>query len=216
MKSKEVIFRYGHFWCKETGKRIIFKEKDEYTLVTQREQFEDKDDLNKPSTSLLDAESKEASVCNKKNVEFYNKILPAGSKIYFNISIKNEPLRIFELVLDEDLYVTLKSSNKKDLPDLEKCTCRVVKELTGNLDFFEELHCKSLNNAHEKTFVHFFSKKGSPTSNAFDTFYTKQTNPESSYINRLRTKAIAIFKAKKLKSQIEAEANEELVSLKTL
>ena len=172
MKSLNVIYKYGHFYDKETGKRIIIKDSTELAIViSSNTAMLPADPLNLPNT-VRSIEEFESNISSLKGFKRMKKILDKGSKLSFTISseiLTSDPPEKytikFGLTLIEDLYIYETSKIS-----LSKSYCVVDEMLQGNLPYFEPLHAYSLNEAHHKTFVHFFNKFGHATANAFTKF----------------------------------------------
>lgn len=163
----------GHFYDKETGNRIIIKDGTELAIVmSNNSALLSADPLNLPNT-VRSKEVFEGDISSLKGFKRMKKIVDKGTQLTFTISsaiLTSEPPEkytiTFGLTLLEDLYLyeTTKIS-------LSQSRCVVDKVIEGHLPYFEPLHAYSLNEAHHKTFVHFFNKFGHATANAFDKFF---------------------------------------------
>lgn len=172
MKTINVIYKYGHFYDKETSKRIIIKDGTELAVVMNNNAaLLSADPLNLPNT-IRTKEVFESDISSLKGFKQMKKIVDKGTQLSFTISsaiLTSDPPEkytiTFGLTLLEDLYLyeTTKIS-------LSQSFCVVDRVLEGYLPYFEVLHAYSLNEAHHKTFVHFFNKFGHATANAFTKF----------------------------------------------
>ncbi|GAB3710167.1 hypothetical protein GCM10027592_46920 [Spirosoma flavus] len=173
MVPKNVVYRNGHFYEKSTGKRFSIKTGSEIVVVADSAVFGDctpagNFDLESRSEQKIIAEL----TADYAEVKF-QKLLPKGSKLYFYVSSLSEyPHKLrFEVELLEDLFAWLKASWKQQEGRLADCFCKTTKELDNQIDFFEEVYGKSLNEVYKNTFVHFLGNHGNPACNALDRFY---------------------------------------------
>lgn len=181
MKTLEVIYKYGHFYDKKTGRRLIVKDETELAIVLpDNNQLLEHDPLNLPQRPREAAELEE-QMRGLKGFKRFKKILNKGANLSFVITsaimtsdVTKRYTIEFGLILMEDLYIY---ETTKVL--LSQSYCVVDKVLKGHLPYFEPMHAYSLNEAHHKTFVHFFNKRGHGTANAFDKYFLPNGQPLS-------------------------------------
>jgi hypothetical protein len=170
MKAYNAVYKYGHLYDSETGKRILLADNSKFSVTVNAEDVLAVDPYNH-EFELRDPDSIIASLKEKKYKEA-SKVLPAGSKIFFDISAgskgkKTERLFCnFQVQLLEDLFIARKEAGGKY--NIMECHCVVEQCLSGNLNFFEPIYSYSVNNAYMKTYDFYFRLFGSPTVNARD------------------------------------------------
>ena len=62
---------------------------------------------------------------------------------------------------------------------LYSCACVVKTNISGKINYFEEVHATSLNHLYKSTYVHYFGNFGNPACNALDRFYEDHKNENS-------------------------------------
>jgi hypothetical protein len=176
MESKDLVYKYGHFYDKTTGKRLGLKEGALFCIQASKNDFVSFSGVGKLPKKIFDSHEKELLLKNEPNLASYKKICSQGSFLYFSISRFGNPMNInheFQVKLLEDLYVYLKRDWKRQEDRLFDCARTVVADISETIEFFEEINAKSLNEAYKNTFVHFFENKGNPACTALDRFYEK-------------------------------------------
>jgi|GEM_PF-1298296 len=178
MKSINLSYKNGHFYDIEKQKRIELTDGAEVTLVTsdtnllEYQTFVGQKSIIRSSQELR---KRLADGVRKGNVQTYECICIAKTKLYFTIPIavdnKSHTHYGFEVELLEDLYAVIKTSRKHKTANLYDCACKVIKNPSNNIDFFEEVYAKSLNEVYKNTYVHYFGNQGNPACNAMDKFY---------------------------------------------
>ncbi|GAB3026610.1 hypothetical protein [Spirosoma pulveris] len=173
MISKNVVYRNGHFYEKSTGERFSIKTGSEIVVVADSSAF---GDCTPAGNFDLKPRSEEEIITKMVSDDIaimFQKLLPRGSKLYFYISSMGEhPRKLrFEVELLEDLFACLKPCWKQQEGRLVDCFCKTSRELDNQIDFFEEVFGKSLNEVYKNTFVHFLGNNGNPACNALDRFY---------------------------------------------
>lgn len=174
MESKELVYKYGHFYDNATHQRLALREGANIRIAALASDFITTSPVGKWPKDILDAKAKEAAVKAEKNLKGNKKICEQGTFLYFSIPRTKNKIRVnheFKVKLLEDLYVYIKEGQDKDR--LYDCTCTVIENISNTIDFFEEIKAKSLNEAYKNTYVHFFGNKGNPACNALDRFYEK-------------------------------------------
>jgi hypothetical protein len=175
MQIKDLIYKYGHFYDKNTGERLGLKDGAAIRIEASKNDFFPVSAVGKWPKEIFNPERKESIVKSEPNLANCKKIYNQGTFLYFSISRrKNKKISItheFQVELLEDLYVYLKSDRKQDR--LYDCACTVIANISNTIDFFEPIRAKSLNEAYKNTFVHYFENKGNPACNALDRFYEK-------------------------------------------
>ncbi|KYG81370.1 hypothetical protein EV198_1542 [Roseivirga ehrenbergii] len=172
MKPLNVIYKYGHFYDTKTNQRVLIKDGEELVLVVRSDaallQNDPLNEIHKPRT----AKEIEQDIERLDHFQWHKKILSKGDKLYFTINSQiltsddQEKIKVtFETELLEDLYYYKTTS-----VSLASCNCIVNRIVAGNLLFFESINAGSLNEAHNRTFVHYFSKYGQGTSQANSKF----------------------------------------------
>lgn len=172
MKSAEIIYKYGHFYDLQTGKRLLLKDGESAVLVYNSSMsLLIEDPLNKELKARSSREI-EQSLEVLPHFQWHAKLLSAGDHLQFTINSQiltsddQEKLKItFRTTLLEDLYYY-----KTTARSLASCHCVVDQVIWGNLPYFEPIYASSLNEAHSRTFVHYFSKYGQGTAQASNKF----------------------------------------------
>lgn len=192
MISKVVTFKNGHFYDKLTRERIELQDNAELAITTHSYCIAPTGIVGDISEELKSSEvlakelfkSKES-----KDIRDYQKLFPAGTVLFVWMSINTDNQKsggktdkqnekyLFKVVLDEDLYVYIKSNWKEGR--LWDCACKVIEEPTNKLSYFEIVYGKSLNEVYKNTFVHFFGNNGNPACNAIDRFLHHPDNENS-------------------------------------
>jgi hypothetical protein len=177
MKTYNAIYKYGHLFDKESGKRILLKENAELAIVIESEEKNlykidpknnPKDDGNVPRTSegLLE-------IIKAENYYHSEKILSVNQHIYFIIKAgeKDEQGKrpftcCFRITLLEDLFMVWKDKDTKlgefFYKDRRSCSCVVDKIEFGELEglYFEPIYGSSLSDVYTLTFEMYFSRFG--------------------------------------------------------
>ncbi len=173
MISKNIIFKYGHFYDRETNQRISLVENTTYCILgDESTDFE----IGKPvgriqkeksiSTFRNELEEKEKA----KKIDMFKLIFDRNTSLFFEINIKQNQY-IFEVKLLEELYSFKKKEWKNKTFRLYDCYCKVVNSTGEKIDYFEPVYGKSLNELYKNTYIHFFGNEGNPAVNALDRFY---------------------------------------------
>ncbi|WP_158085413.1 hypothetical protein [Niastella vici] len=172
MKTKILIYKNGHFYDNPNGQRIELQEGAQIRIEAEENCFIEAQPAGTWPVEQKDSKQKSTEIANDSKIEKSEKILSRGSFLYFKIPHSNKKYE-FKVELLEDLYMVKKKNRKKSDSVLYDCTCVTKEEITNNLEFFEEVFAKSLNELHKNTFVHFFGNDGNPACNAIDRFYEK-------------------------------------------
>lgn len=181
MKSINLIYKNGHFYNATTKNRLELADGAEVMLVVSNEKMlEPQEFVGEKSETKNSKElnNELKALKNKGEVQEFEVLYEIGTHLYFNIPIaidkKNYAYYEFQIELLEDLYAFIKTSWKDKTANLYDCACRVISNPTQNIDFFEEVYAKSLNEVYKNTYVHYFRNKGNPACNAMDRFYSDQ------------------------------------------
>lgn len=172
MESRNLIYKYGHFYDSVSKKRMTLVDGAEICIVALPGSFTDGPHVGPFPLKVLNQTEKEFEIRNEPDLVKHNRIYKKGSFLYFYISRshgKENVTHEFKVELMEDLYLFLKKGWKQE--KLYDCSCIVRENISGTIDFFEEIHAESLNEAYKNTFVHFFGNEGNPACNALDRFY---------------------------------------------
>lgn len=173
MESKELIYKNGHFY-EANGKRVGLKDGVKITISAQENPFISFSPVGAYPLKVLNSAQKEFEIRNEAKLTKQRKIYERGSFLYFSIPrVVGEKIitHEFKVELKEELYLHLKSNWKLQEERLYNCACVVTKNISGTIDFFEEVYAESLNEAYKYTFVHYFGNEGNPACNAIDRFY---------------------------------------------
>lgn len=176
MITKKLSYCNGHFYDVETGKRIALKENIEISLTTDDKNFITTKPAGHIPKFILDSTDKKNEVSNDKKVKEFRKVFDAGKYLYVCIP-KNDTW--FKVELLEDLYIFLNKKTKKKEGKLYSCACVVKANISGKINYFEEVHATSLNELYKSTYVHYFGNFGNPACNALDRFYEDHKNENS-------------------------------------
>jgi len=202
------IYKYGHLYDRETGKRILLKDNAELALVVESRQKDlytvdpknDPDDEgNKPRpietlTELIDAEG----------FHHVQKLKDRGEHLYFVIKAgdKNEQGRrsyecCFRVTLLEELYMVWKHAGETDgefyFRDNRGCSCVVDKLVYGELDekYFEPIYGSSLNDVYTLTYEMYFARFGRSSANIYK-ILTEEPRGKSQPFMSLRRRNIEL------------------------
>ena len=109
-----------------------------------------------------------------KDVKKYHFLLVKGTRLYFDVNLTKlksageESHYRFWIELLEDLYLhTCNNWQSEKSPALYGCHCKVDKEGSGNLDFFEPIYAKSVNEVISKTRQYYFPNQGTPSASVY-------------------------------------------------
>lgn len=182
MKAYKTIYKHGHFVDIETGKRLNFIAKGEYTITAANDCFTEVDEkLVIPEP--LNSEQKLQSLLRKFDRDSIRSILPAGEKLYFRVGnskvLQSDESRqyMFQCILLEDLYLTkLKKRSGDQEKDwrLSSVICELEVCTYGDLEITEKIRGTSLSNLFSRTVQFYFSNQRSTAINAFADFYLLQ------------------------------------------
>jgi uncharacterized pyridoxamine 5'-phosphate oxidase family protein len=176
MISKNLKYINGHFYDKDTGKRIALKDNIEVSIASDDKNFvPTKPAGNKPEY-ILNPDEKLIEVSSDPKVKQSKKVFDAGKILYFCIPKKNA---WFKAELLEDLYLFLSKKTKKKEGKLYSCACVVRANINDKISFFEEIHATSLNELYKSTYVHYFGNFGNPACNALDRFFEDSKDDKS-------------------------------------
>ena len=198
MKSFDIIYKNNKFYDATTKERIYPKDGQPFLLVGDDSNFSDHDPLNLPPTAaeLLNAQAKNVQVSQIKNVKKFHLFLAKGARLYFDVNLTKRKSTIeethyrFWIELLEDLYLyNCNNWRPETLPELHSCHCKVDKEGSGNLDFFEPIYAKSVNEVISKTRQFYFPNQGTPGASVYIT--VKRTQGET--LEYLRQPLISFF-----------------------
>ncbi|GJQ61576.1 MAG: hypothetical protein SCALA702_06290 [Melioribacteraceae bacterium] len=190
MKNFEVKYEGGHLVDIKTGKRILLKRGGNFSILGDDDQFEEHEQISL-QRKIMDSKEKETFLIKKYSNHILHKILDSGTVLYYRIGIpsgaKKELNRFyyFNAILHENLY--LKSKDGKSLT-LCDCMCKTTQCIECNIQMFEHVEGYSLNNLFSNMVAFYFPLIRSGACNAFDTFYTrdKQPNKQVASIKYLR------------------------------
>jgi hypothetical protein len=178
MKSYDIIYKNNKFYDTATQKRIYPKDGQKFLLVGDDQNFGDHDPINIPPTAaeLLDSAAKFIQVQKIKNLKTHRLFLKKGTQLYFEFNLTKrksateETHYRFWIELLEDLYLhTCNNWKTETPPELHACHCKVFKEETQNLEFFEPIYAKSLNEVVSKTRQFYFPNQGTPGASVYVT-----------------------------------------------
>jgi hypothetical protein len=184
MKLTGIIYKHGHFYDPATRQRIIIRNGAVLTIDVKQDDVLPFEPVGKQNRSGKELKEKYAlfgllDKCAKEGKDFinlgdtrYNKIFNKGKHVYFALKRRKGSRIItheFKVELLDDLYFYLKKGKEEER--LLDCDCVVRENTSKTLDFFEEIHGKSLSQVFKNTYVHFFENKGAPSGNAIARFY---------------------------------------------
>lgn len=192
MDSINLIFKNGHFYNKDTKQRILFREGEEYHVVASSDDgFEKASSAGRSNIKITTQEGllRELAQKEKKKIPF-KKLLDKNTCLYFSVDFSEE-IYEFKARLETDLYLYKSASNSKKDYILHDCYCKTIESTTRNIQFFEEIEGKSLNDLYKCTYVHYFGNKGNPAENALIAFLLED---RKTTIDDLRQKALEKIK----------------------
>lgn len=172
MKNYKVTYNNGQLIDAETKLQIHLIPGEVFYINGNANAFLEQSDL-KDNDNILSEEEMLILVTKKYNGVLHERILKAGTKLYFRIGLgkatkedkSNEYL--FEAILLEDLYIRSKEGVKWRLCD---CKCKTEKVIQGSLPFTHEIKGSSLNSLFSNVVIHYFSYKRATTCNVFNTY----------------------------------------------
>jgi uncharacterized pyridoxamine 5'-phosphate oxidase family protein len=176
MISKTLKYTNGHFYDRETGKRIALRDDIEVNIASDDTNFVSAKPAGNKPNYILNAEEKLNEVASDPKVRLFKKVFDAGKVLYFCILKKDA---WFKVELLEDLYLFLNKKTKKKEGNLYSCACVVRENINNKISFFEEVHATSLNELYKSTYVHYFGNFGNPACNALDRFFEDSKNDKS-------------------------------------
>lgn len=170
MFNKSVVYKGGHFFEKDSNKKLYLKDNVEFLLVSNTECFEVNDPNNKEPEKQLNSEEKEEYVkqyCRRKG-KFYIKVANANQEFVFRVNLGKKIQEgisfIFKIELLEDLYAYLVNPDENRWRLLD-CLCHVNKCLSNNYDVGVGLYADSLNDAYSKVVTTYFANKRKSSAN---------------------------------------------------
>jgi hypothetical protein len=186
MKSINLIYKNGHFYDAESKQRLELADGAEVMLVVTDPEFVKPQEFvgETPNPKTVEAlNNKLKRLKENREVQQYELLYPRGTHLYFTIPIaidnKTYTQYDFQVELLEELYAIIKTSWKDQSAGLYDCTCVVIDNPSQNIDFFEIVCAKSLNELYKNTYVHYFRNKGNPACNAMDRFYLNENPNET-------------------------------------
>lgn len=191
MKAFKVTYSHGHFIDKETKKRIMPIQGEEYIITAYEDSFSIEDN-NSLDSKVLNSIEKKKYVEDKYGINNVGCILNLGSTLYFKFGnrkiIKGDESNsfLFSCVLLEDLYIyKISKRNPTDTDSwrLVDCKCVLEKCIEGNLTFTEKIESNSLNTLFNDTVMFYFPRQRTGTCNAFSTFTLQEENKKNMYSN---------------------------------
>ena len=160
MISKNVVFKYGHFYDRETDERISLVEDATYCVIGEKELFFEtskpvgKKQKEKSISALRnELEDKEKT----KKIDMFKLIFDRNTSLFFEINIKQKQY-IFEVKLLEELYAFKKGKWKNKTLRLYDCYCQVIGSRGERIVYFEPIFGKSLNELYKNTYMTLFHK----------------------------------------------------------
>lgn len=192
MISKLIIYKNGHFYDKSSKQRLSLRNGAELLIAGDDFLFEETEPAGikpKELSSQLDLANELKKLFSQKMVLKYEKLFNSGKKLYFYISISTDIEKFkyeFEVELLEDLYVHIKPDWQKQEGRLYDCACKVINCVSKNIDFFEPVYGRSLNELYKNTYVHFFGNEGNPACNAMDRFFETNNNEDTKIRNKIK------------------------------
>lgn len=173
MKSIDVIQKNGHFYDINSGERIVIEDGSVLSLVLPSDEvLLSEDPENRKLHKRTDKQILNGIKQTYRNIA-PRKVLNAGEVLSFSINAgvqkKSKHKHDFRIKLIDDLYFFKRKANQEE--QMAQCNCVVFEEPTGHLEPFEPIYGYSLNQAYSKTYVHYFSKYGASTGNAFNEFH---------------------------------------------
>lgn len=176
MQSYNIIYKNNKFYDAMTKERIYPKDGQKFLLAGDDQNFGDHDPLNIPpnAAELLHSAAKLVQVQNIKNLKKHHLFLKKGMQLYFEVnltkrkSVVEETHYCFWIELLEDLYLYNCDTWKPETPPaLYACHCKVFKEETYNLEFFEPIYANSVNDVVSQTKQFYFSNQGTPGASVY-------------------------------------------------
>lgn len=177
MKTYNSIYKYGHLYDKETGKRILIKENAEIALVIESDEksLYKIDPMNNPNDEGNKPRRPSDLLAQIQAERFfhYEKILSANEHLFFVIKAgeKDENGKrpfacCFQVTLLEDLYMVWKD-DKTEIgeffnKDNRSCSCIVDRLMYGEIEeqYFEPIYGSSLSDVYTLTYEMYFSRFG--------------------------------------------------------
>lgn len=177
MKNYEVTYTQGHLVDTKTGKRIFLKRGDQFNILGDDDQFDERDE-RVLDREALNSEEKHNALHKKYGKDFkLQHILPAGERLLFRIGLSKRhstdsaPEFLFDAYLLEDLYIRSKEPEKWSLCE---CLCETRQCVEGELQMIESVRGYSLNNLFSNRVAFYFPLQRSGSCNAFNTFHLQK------------------------------------------
>lgn len=187
MKNFEIIFKNGLLIEKETGKRLNLKPMTTYFIQGDDDSFL-LEDYRALTYQPKNSEEKKEELEKKFKGYLLEKISSKNEEFFFRIGLPKTTTEdyqreyLFNVVLDEDLYIKSKNGEKWNLCS---CVCHSDNLLEGDLGLpFEKVEAESLNQIYRFVVNTYFNKKVSESCNVFDRFYkiSKEESPSLYWI----------------------------------
>lgn len=165
MKSINLIYKNGHFYNADSKKRILFKDGEEFCIVSKKTDFGEAPSAGRVPKKILSSEEL-LNLLKKKGITDFHKICKKNDILLF--SIHTDKTYTFKVLLFEDLYLYRheKGSDYK----LFDCQVKTIENVEDYIDFFEPVYGKSLSDVRKCTYVHYFGNNGNPSANALTDF----------------------------------------------
>jgi hypothetical protein len=194
MKTFKVIYERGHFIDKETRKRILPVQGEEYMLFSETGAFLEEDEMLKLPTTK-DAEEKRMWAIGEFGEGNFVRVLEAGQQLVFrlgnsksaNKDLGKEYLLTCKLMEDLYLYRLKKRSGEADI-DWRAANCLCVLEdcLRGDLTLTDKITAISLNQLFSNVVQFYFSLQRSSAVSIFNDFYLYEPGMNVSFGGALR------------------------------
>lgn len=182
MKAFKTLYQNGQFIDIETGRRVVPRNGQQFTIMSEDDNFVTKD-RKMYDGDPLDSSSKKHWIERKYSNQDPRLFLLSGTALRFSIQLTRldendiDDFYEFECELLEDLYLyesirgDSRAVNDPVNYRLAECICELKSCISGNLILLENIREYSLNKLYSSTVQFYFSMRRSSSTNVFNTFF---------------------------------------------
>lgn len=197
MITHNVKFSHGHFYL-EDGSRIILTEGKHYTLSGDERFFSTHDEMLDTKVPRL-PEILQADLEKEYGKENLIRMLPAGTEFHFNLGLGKrkkgikERIYTFKALLEEDLYLRLKSGKPVEIPEswvVADCITSITQRTSQNFNLEQKVSEETPGKAFAMLVsTHFSQQRGTGISiyNYFKTSFSKKAQHYLGFLENIKT-----------------------------
>lgn len=189
MITHNVKFSHGHFYL-EDGSRIVLSENQHYTITGDEHFFSTHDEMLDTKVPRLPEILKD--VLEKEyGKENLIKMLPAGTEFHFNLGLGkrkkgiNERIYTFKALLEEDLYLRLKSGKPVEIPEswvVADCITSITDCTSHNFNLEQKVREETIGKAFTMLVSTYFSQQRVTGINIYTRFKTNFKDRNQPYL----------------------------------